>query len=63
MYFCSLKKHSKTYKPRIKPRHFFFFEIFQASKKKAENFASYVTQSFRLLCSKYCVTFVHFCGF
>ena len=38
------------------------FKIFQARKRLAENFVFYVTQSFRLLCSKYWVTFVHFCG-
>ena len=62
MYFCSLKKNTlETFKPRNQSKT--NFEIFQARKRLAENFAFYVTQSFRLLCSKYCVTFVHFCGF
>ena len=62
MYFCSLKKHSKTYKPRNQSKTFLFSK-FQARKRKAEDFASYVTQSFRFLGSKYCGTFAHFCGF
>ena len=60
--FVPSKNTAKLTNHEINPRHF-FFENFQARKRKAENFASYVTQSFRLLCSKYCVTFVHFCGF
>ena len=62
MYFCSLKKHSKTYKPRNQSKTFLFSK-FPARKRKAEDFASYVTQSFRFLGSKYCGTFAHFCGF
>ena len=58
----SKKKTAKLTNHEINP-DIFFFETFQARKRKAENFASYVTQSFRLLCSKYCGTFVHFCGF
>ena len=38
MYFCSLKNHSKTYKPRNKTKTFFLFRNFSSKEKKSWTF-------------------------
>ena len=71
MYFCSLKKHSKTYKPRNQSKTFFFSKFFKQGKEKLKilrptwlNPSGFCVQNIVSLLSTFADSnFYDFCGF